>query len=217
MTLFIKKCWLVALIIIGTSVWAAAQKKAVTEDGEEVILNDDGTWSYASATDEDPETVIPINPNLFKKPENAAFLLKSQNVNLGFWLDSKKWTVKKGQNNEDAEFELRSKKGDIYAMVISESIDIPLTNLKAVALENARSVASDLTLVNEEFRNVNGIQVLCLQMDGTLSGIKFSYFGYYYSNENGTVQFITYSSQKVMRDNKLECEELLNGLVEIPK
>ena len=214
MTLSVKQWFLACCVLTATTSATWAQKKAITEDGDEVILYEDGSWAYADNAEKSDE-VIPINPNMFKKAENASFLLKSQKTNLGIWIDNKKWTMKKGKDNEDAEFEFRSKKGELYAMIISESIEIPLKSLKEVALENARSVASDLKLVNEEYRTVNGMQVLCLQMDGTLSGIKFSYFGYYYSNEKGTVQFITYSSQRLMRDNIAECEELLNGLVEL--
>jgi hypothetical protein len=52
-------------------------------------------------------------------------------------------------------------------------------------------------------------------MDGTMKGIKFTYFGYYYSNAEGTVQFITYTSQNLLDKYKESIEELLNGLVEI--
>lgn len=74
--------------------------------------------------------------------------------------------------------------------------------------------SADLKIVKEEYRTVNGIKVLLFQMNGTTQGIKFSYYGYYYSNENGSVQFITYASQKLIQTYFEECETLLNGLVE---
>ena len=70
-------------------------------------------------------------------------------------------------------------------------------------------------VVKEEFRNVNGMKVLLLHMNGTIQGIKFSYYGYYYSNSNGTVQFITYTSQNLLDGFKSKIEDLLNGIVEL--
>jgi hypothetical protein len=100
-------------------------------------------------------------------------------------------------------------------MFITEKIEIPLTELKNIALGNAKAAAPDIKLIKEEYRMVNGIKMLHLQMDGTIQGIKFTYLGYYYSNESGTVQLLTYSSQKLMKENSGLCEELLNGLVEV--
>ncbi len=69
--------------------------------------------------------------------------------------------------------------------------------------------------MKEEYRMVNGIKVLMLQMEGTTQGIKFTYLGYYYSNSNGSVQFVTYTSQSLFAKFKAQSEELLNGIVEV--
>ncbi len=191
-----------------------AQKKAVTETGEEVILFEDGTWKYENT----PPTIseeIKLNPSTFKKSPKASFLLKSSRFNIGFWMDSKVWTFKKATNNESAEYELHAKDLDIYGMIITETIEIPLETLKDIALSNGKGVAPDLHVTKEEYRMVNGLKILLLQMDGTVKGIKFSYYGYYYSNANGTVQFITYSSQKIIEENRTICEDLLNGIFEV--
>jgi len=54
-----------------------------------------------------------------------------------------------------------------------------------------------------------------IQMDGTTQGIRFSYYGYYFSNSNGTIQFVTYTSQNLLDNYVNDCEELLNGFVVI--
>ena len=96
-------------------------------------------------------------------------------------------------------------------MMITEKVEIPIESFKSIALENGRSVAPDLKIIKEEYRNVNGLTVLMLQMNGSIQGIKVSYFGYYYSNENGSVQFITYTAQNLLKDYMPDCENLLNG------
>lgn len=208
-----KKSILVLICICSVN-FIEAQQKAVTETGAEVILYDDGTWKFQN---EDELTIVEVrtNPIKLKKSEGATFLLKSNNLNVGFWLDPKLWSFKKQTENEAAEYKLLLKSGDLYGMIITEKVEIPLETLKSLALANGQEVAPDLKIVKEEYRNVNGLKVLLLEMSGTTKGIKFSYYGYYYSNTNGTVQFITYTSTKLLNSYKLKIEILLNGLVEL--
>lgn len=208
-----KKITLLVLCLL-TFTMSIAQKKAVTENGEEVILYDDGTWDYLNSQDY-LVTQIPTNPKTFQKNENATFLLKSNRLNVGFWLDPKAWSFRKSTENPDAEYEFNLKEEDLYGMVLTEKFEIPLQSLKLIAVENAKEVAPDLKVIKEEYRNVNGLKVLLLHMNGTMQGIKVSYYGYYYSNETGTVQFITYTSQNLMNTLIEEGEKLLNGLVVI--
>jgi hypothetical protein len=190
-----------------------AQQKAVTENGEEVLLYADGTWQYASEKIDSAALQIAVNPYQFVKGDKSTFLLKSNKVPVGIWLDPKKWNFKKSTNNEFAEYDISSKNGDLYGMLIPEKIEIPLERLREVALGNGKKVSSDLRVVQEEYRTVNGLKVLMIQMDGTVSGIKLSYFGYYFSSEKGTVQLIMYTSQNLFNDYKKACEEFLNGFV----
>jgi hypothetical protein len=202
------------LICLSITSFVSAQQKAVTETGEEVILYEDGTWIYLN-NDDLEKTEIPTNSKTFKKDVNSTFLLKSEKLNVGFWLNPKLWSFKKATSNEDAEYELQLKNGDLYGLIITEKVEIPLETLKSIALETAKSVAPDLKIVKEEYRIVNGTKVLLIQMNGTTQEIKFSYYGYYFSSKNGTVQFVTYTSQNLLESYKTECENLLNGFVEI--
>jgi len=163
------------------------QQMAVTETGEEVLLYDDGTWTYKNMENGmDSFKEIQMNPAIFTKEDNASFHLKSTKTKLGIWLDPKKWSFKKASENPEAEYEFQLKNGDLYGMLISEKFEIPLANLRTIAIENGKAAAPDLKVVHEEYRMVNGLKVLQLQMNGTMQGIKFSYYGYYYSDESGT-------------------------------
>ena len=48
-----------------------------------------------------------------------------------------------------------------------------------------------------------------------MSGVVFVYYGYYFSNKNGTVQLLTYTSDNLFPFYVEEMEILLNGFVEI--
>lgn len=208
-----KKYFIITLLSFS-ALSTFAQQKAITDTGEEVVLYEDGTWEYAGAT-ELPEKEIPVNPKPFVKSGKSSFLLKSSKTNLGVWIDPKKWTYKKAENNEDAEYELNLKGGDLYGMIITEKIEIPLKALKQAAFNNAKQAAPDIKIVHEEMRKVNGTDVLFMQMEGTLQDMKFIYFGYYFSNSKGAVQFLTYTTKNLEGEYKASAEELLNGLVEL--
>lgn len=191
-----------------------SQQKAITETGDEVTLYEDGTWKYQNESDS-IKTEIPINSKAFEKDNNSSFLLKSKKFNVGVWLNPKKWSFTKANNNDEAEYEFQLKGEDLYGMILTEKVEIPLETLKSIALDNGRDASPDLQVVKEEYRTINGLKVLLLQMNGTMKGIKFSYYGYYFSSTKGTAQFITYTSQNLLDSYKNECEILLNGLVEI--
>ena len=54
-----------------------------------------------------------------------------------------------------------------------------------------------LRLSKSRYRIVNGIEVLMMQMSGTIQGMRFTYYGYYYSNSNGTIQLLTYTGENL--------------------
>lgn len=189
----------------------SAQITAITDEGEEVLLFNDGTWKYKQPKDREVEDIL-VNPEPFTYPESATFMLKSKVTNMAFRLDPKVWKVTTKNENEDAEYELELRQGDGYAMMITEEIPIPIDNLMEIAIDNAREVAPDIEVVKREYRKVNGLDVLLLHMEGTLTGIPISYYGYYYSNQTGTLQFMTFTAQTVLDKYKSSFEDLLNGL-----
>ncbi|WP_296385295.1 hypothetical protein [Winogradskyella sp.] len=189
-----------------------AQKKAVTETGDEVLLYDNGTWKYVD-DNLNEVTEVKLNPKEFKKPSKSNFLLKSTRVDVGVWLNPKEWNFEKAIDNPEAEYEISLKGEDLYGMLITEKMSIPISNLKDIAIENAKLAAPDIRLVKEEYRMVNGLKMLLLEMAGTLQGIKFTYYGYYFSYDGGTIQFITYTSQSLIDSYRPKAEELINGLV----
>lgn len=202
------------LLCLFTYCLVFSQQRAVTENGEEVILYDNGSWTYENE-EEITHKEIPTNPSLFEKGKESTFLLKSNKMNMGFYLNPKTWSFKKATENEDAEYEFQIKDGDLYGMVITEKMEVPLESLKSIAVNNGKKVAPDLKIEKEEYRTVNGLKVLLLKMNGTTQGIKFTYYGYYFSSAQGSLQFITYTSQNLIDSYIPEAEKLLNGLVEL--
>lgn len=209
-----KKHLVFLLPLLLTSLTAVPQTKAVTETGEEVILYDNGTWEYANkelAVNKD----IPVNPTPFTKSDGATFLLKSKVIPKGFWLDPKKWSFEKGSDSSDEEYQLQLRDGDLYAIIITEQVELTLDALRKIVVDNAREAAADLRILQKEYRTVNGEKVLMMKMTGTVNGIKVGYLGYYHSYPSGTVQYLTYTTQNLLEKYQDTMETLLNGMVKL--
>lgn len=199
------------VILVSTSV---AQINAITDTGEEVVLYDDGTWKYLNDSLNKIEE-IPVNSTLFQKSEESTFLVRSKRTNVGIWINPKHWNFKKGEEGEPAEFQFQRKGDDLYGMLIAEKISIPIESLKGIALNNARSVAPDIRVIREEYRTVNGLELLMMQMAGTIQGTRFIYYGYYYSSPSGTVQLLTYTGENLFQEYEERIKDFLNGFVEV--
>lgn len=193
-----------------------SQIKAVTETGDEVVLYKDGRWAYVSATASQNMEII-MNKTVFRKDTSSTFLVKSSKLNIGVWINPREWIFSKGaDNNEDSEYSFQKRDDDLYALLLTEKTPIPLETLKEIALENAKKVAPDATITAQEYRTVNGLKIMMLKMSATVQGIKISYMGYYYSNANGTIQFLTYTGDNLAQTFSGDIEKFLNGLAELP-
>lgn len=209
-----KKTILIVIASLLIYTHGQSQIKALTSDGNEVLLFNDGTWKYVndnlSRTSHSREVLTNSNP--FKKSSSSSFEVKSKKVNASVFINPKKWKFAPGEEGSAGEYDFDFRNGDVYGMIITERTEIPLESMKDIAVKNAKDVAPDIEVLEEEYRIVNNKKILCLQMNGTIKGIQFSYFGYYYSSPKGTIQFLTYTSKNLFAENRIEMEELLNGL-----
>jgi len=203
-----KKYLILAICLLPLAVYAS--KKAVTDEGEIVILDNDGTWQY-----EQPESIktrkILLNQKLYKKGKKATFTLKSKVNDSQFSIDPKVWAFKKGDDSDSSEYNFKLKGGDLYGMAITEGIEVELLNLPQLALQNAKDAAPNIKIIKQEYRIVNGHKVIYMEMQGTIQGIKFKYLGYYYSDKSGSTQYITYTGSSLVKKYESEIEKFLNG------
>lgn len=193
---------LVAAVFQGQA-WSQ-DLRAKTEDGRQVVLKSDGTWMFADTN----QAAEPAGG--YRKSENAKNVYNVKGGKVSFFFDATKWIQKKSDEPNKIGFEYHE--GDIYGMLIAERIAIPIGTLRELAIKNARAAAPDIRVVQEENRIVNGVNVLCMQMDGTIENIKFTYYGYYYSGKFGSIQLLTYTSQNLFQEYLPQMTEFLNGL-----
>jgi len=198
---------------------ANAQTMAVTLEGDTVYLYSDGTWDFTGEF-ADYSIGSPLLPEeltyagSYKSPASNASEVTGPESGYKVKYNPKEWEkIVPGEINDDASHAFQMKNDDGYAMVIFERVGIPLESLGQIAIDQAFNVAPDLNLEKAEKRTINGKEMLCLQMSGITSGIPFTYLGYYYSDENRSIQFIAFTGSnrfEVVRD---QFEAMLNGLI----
>ena len=199
-------------LITGSMI--AQDLKAVTEDGRQVILHKNGKWDFVQLSKDKSEAL-----KNYSKPDDAKMLIKGKKETYGIWYNGSKWKLKDQEksNNSSAEYQFEHSEGDAYAMVIFERVDMKLENLRDIAFENAKSVAPDAKIVFEDKRLVNGAEVLCVRIIGTIDSIAFQYYNYYYAGPAGTIQIVTYTSQNLIQEYEKDFTDFLNGFVTYKK
>lgn len=85
---------IIALLLMSLKI--RAQINAVTENGDKVILNSDGTWIYADG-ESSPNKPIPLSEEKFEKGSASTFLVRSKRLKVGLWINPKQWTFEKGK------------------------------------------------------------------------------------------------------------------------
>jgi hypothetical protein len=191
------------------------QIKAKTSEGKDVVLYDDGTWQYAEDEDlkeEGKKVFIPVSDTKYTKPGSSKTVFKSERAGYSVWYDNIKWK-KTSKFNEDQEAQFQLKNGDAYVMSIAEGVEIPIETLGDIAIKNAENASPNVRVTHKEYRNVNGTDVLHMRLEGTLQGINFIYYGYYFSNKGGSVQLVGYTSANLFDKYKKDLEDFLNGFV----
>jgi hypothetical protein len=200
------------LFCISSHVAAYSQNptRARTEDGKEVLLFPDGTWKYAGTPEASSSpTSIPVE----RKSRLATTEFKTQKGQFSIWVNTAKWQQDHGPVSGPTEFKFTHKNGDGYAMVIPERITMPLDSLKEIVLDIAKRAAPDAKIISEQMKVVNGQKILAMKMEGTIRGIPFVYYGYYYAGEAGTLQVVAYTGKSLFKEYEQEFTEFLNGVV----
>lgn len=203
---------IIILLFAKTSI-VNGQIKAVTERGDTVILNDNGNWAYKNfdSTRVNDDSLI-LNSKKFLKNNQATLFKKSKTINMGVYFDPTKWGFQKGGIGESSEFTFINKDKELNAMFLTETTEIELSSMPEIILINAQAAGPDIEITKKEYRIVNGLKILCLQLRGSVKGIKVKYLYYVFCNETGVVQFVAYSTPKKFEANYLILEDLLNGL-----
>jgi hypothetical protein len=196
------------------------QIKAKTEDGKDVILYPNGTWQFVKTeepppppasgkTQPPPAQAPPATPGM--TPAGAKKVVTGKRGTYELRYDETKWKVAQIKFNPAAEFCFIHTAGDAYAMIIDETMQMPLDMLKTMAWENVKKTVPDVHITDEGKKTINNNEVLYMKMEGTSQMKPVTYLGYYYTGNGGTIQLITYAAQDILTKIETDMVDFLNG------
>lgn len=195
---------MIAAVFSFTFLPIFSQERAVTESGKTVLIFPDGTWKNEKSKPS------PSGSNEFSKPASSTARANILRNRASIYYNPKKWKPKSEEEGGRTTFIHTD--GDAQAIIITERIQMPMDGLEKMALENAKAAAPDAVVTHRETRRVNGLDIVLLQIKGTIQGTKFHYYSYYYSSEKGIIQAITFTAQNLFNEYQPDFEEFLNGL-----
>jgi len=212
------------LVLLQLGSLCQAQITAITERGDTIYVFNDGTWSFyedGGYQEEtgleylDMELTFDSTEQVFTIPGDSKSNIKSD---LGFFdinYNDKKWKrVPAGKFNEDAEIAFESKEKDMYAIIISEEIEIGAENIVKIALNNMEETMStppEVKLLQK--RVVNGQPLIRAVYAINVSGMDLTFDSYYYSDWRGTIQFTTWTGSNLHGKYEKDIVDLLNGIL----
>ena len=201
----IRTCIAIAAISL-TYAAGAADLTAITGDARSVVLHGNGKWEFAQRKSEGAGTMA------LTRPTSATQEWQSKKKFISIWYDPKEWSISERAQNENVEARLIHQSGDAYVMAIVERIEVPIQQLKEIALQNAKKAAPDAQIVAEKQVTINGSEGLLVDVNGTIQGIKFRYHGFYFSNSAGSAQIVAYTSQNLFDEYEGEFNKPLSGI-----
>lgn len=152
-----------------------------------------------------------ISPTgVFSTPAAATASLPLLGGRAAVAYDPRTWTSK--ATKEPGRFEFQHAAGDGYGIVIAERLEIPTENMRAVAEVNIKDAGGTVESIRESRRTVNGNNVLMLEIEATVNGIRVTYLGYFLGGPAGTIQVFTFTGRNLLPEYRADFESFLNGL-----
>ena len=188
-----------------------AQIRAVSDEGEEVILNSNGSWSYLNPKENLKVTTSKIK---FYKSDDCNDSIKSNRNKVAIHFNSNKWNFKKSKNKSaEIDFSLRKFK-KIQAILLTEKTRVNVDTLAKFSIMNAKINSQNPVIIKErEYRIVNDNVVLYVKYFTKIKDIAFNYWAYYHSGEDGSTQFLVASPEPISLEDEKSIKELLNGFI----
>lgn len=208
------------LLLSVFSISIHSQIKALTEEGKEVVLFDNKTWKFINESDEKTLEEIKSNTQLFNKPTDATFLMKSKKMEIGIYFNPKKWKIiNNGFSSAFIDYYFNNiTDPSLFAIFGSENVPIQtLKNLKELVIAGVQRNADYFRLKESEYRTVNDIKVLHLKYSVNTKGIDFEYVGNYYLTPEGYGAITAYTFGNKFEERKTELENFINGITKTEK
>jgi len=207
----LNKVIILSITIILNSNMTLPELIGTPDNGRRIKQENNEAWFFRPESEKNNDAIA--EKLSFSRPTDADKFLTGTGKTYGIWFKSKNWILMDRKLNSAADMSFRARNSDAFAMIIAGKVNIPLQSLKGIVLENARSTAQNSKFIKDEKRIVNGNKIIAVQIKGTMKGIRFVFFNYLYSDRNGAIQIVTFTTDNLFEEYQNILEEFLNGFV----
>lgn len=159
-------------------------------------------------------SAAPEPPRVVSLPPRASRALELLNGKASIAFDPTRWTETGATPEGYRQF--RHSRGESYAVIVAERVEIPTERLRDIGLENMKAGGGIIENSKEERRRVNGVDVIMMQLDVNAKGVPLTYVIYYHGGPAGSLQIVTFTARNLIQEYRSELEEFLNGLTVRP-
>ncbi|NJM31469.1 MAG: hypothetical protein HC855_16525 [Rhizobiales bacterium] len=175
-----------------------------TIDGREVVIDSNGTWSYADGAAAAGQ----------QAPACAGNVLESKKVGVSFCLAAP-WKLDSAPAGA-MEIQAHHPESDIYFGLIPERTQMPAEALRRAIIYNAAQATNtqekDIPVAAESKETFNGKEWNYIQYDVDFSGAKFTFANYYVTlGDRGVVQAVFWCSPAYFEQNKDAMKAMMTG------
>lgn len=203
--------FLLILSILILPLISEAQIIIASSNGSNIKLNAEGNWE--EVVEKVPDQV---EFNSFTLPEGSEYLLQTSGGKFAIQYNNDKWDVLEGTrfpgiSFQNYEYEFSHRKSFATGLLMIDPKEMSVEELISNSIEQIRETATELTVAYGEVFKVNEKTVYMVILQTVEHGIPLTYYNYYYSGEEGTLQFLGYCNQKVFWKYEDDIKDLLNG------
>jgi len=214
----------IILFLSWTSI-VMSQETAVTESGDTVYLYSNGRWTYDLIDIED----VPLDDELvlfssypvmdstntvYNTPKNSKKIINNEDKPYSIAYDVSRWRREPTASiNEEADYTFMSKNEENFAMIIYEEAEIGLNAILNIAMSNLKSgINVEPNVIHSDYVMVNGKQMIHATYAVEIEGMNFVFDSFFYSGEEGTYQYTTWTFANIHKKYQKDHLELLAGL-----
>ena len=213
-----------ALLALLAGSASAQDIRATTDDGRTVLLRADGTWTFeiTRLTQREDEIVVDLsapppgqgNAGPPPPPMPPRTLLGGDGA-YQIRYDASRWSEAPNLIPGESEYGFKLPFGAGFAATIYEVMSIPIPTMREIVLSNARQgIGGNVTVVNEEHVKVpGGGKALRLEFRViSPEGLDVTMVNLMHSNEQGTLQVVTWTTTDLMERYRDELRRFQDGL-----
>ncbi len=153
-------------------------------NGKEIILYDNNTWEYA-----------PFDPSIEAADCTS---VKSERIPASICLNPDKWRLLTA--TPPAEFMLQYPSEELYLIIVTEKIYVPMKLFKKAILQNAQVAAglSKIRIMEDSTSSIDGRDFGHLIFASNTSGLDLVYENFHFTDQDiGSVQFAFFTASSV--------------------